>query len=71
MIGLRPAAYPLGVMSMKSRFTGAIDVFVGYLGLFLTGLIGWYCDRVGSSRAHERPARRIDSGVRQVGRFVD
>ena len=58
-------------MSMKSRFARAIDLCVGYLGLFLIGLIGWYCDRFGSSSAHERSARRIDSGVRQVGRFVD
>ena len=71
MIGLRPAAYALGVMSMKSRFTRAIDLCVGYLGLFLIGLIGWCCDRLGSSKAHDRRARRIDSGVRQVGRFVD
>jgi hypothetical protein len=71
MIGLCPAAYALEVMGMKSRFARAIDLCTGYLGLFLIGLIGWYCDRFGSSKAHGRPARCIDSGVRQVGRFVD
>jgi hypothetical protein len=70
MIGPPPAAYALGVMSLKSRITRAVDRCAGYLGLFLIGLIGWYCDRR-SSAGPERPSRRVDSRVRPVGRFVD
>jgi hypothetical protein len=58
-------------MSLKSLTTRAIDRGAGYLGLFLIGLIGWYCDHAGSSGTPERPKARIDSGVRPVGRFVD
>jgi hypothetical protein len=58
-------------MSLNSRPSRLTDRYAGYLGLFLIGLIGWYCDRFGGSGASERPARRVDSGVHQVGRFVD
>jgi hypothetical protein len=71
MIGPRAAEYAVGLMSLKSRIASAIDRLSGYLGLFLIGLIGWYCDRFGSPGPAERPARHVDSGVRQVGRFVE
>ena len=71
MIGPPAAEYALGVMSLKSLTTKAIDRCAGYLGLFLLGLIGWYCDRAGSSATPERPVRRIDSGVRPVGRTAE
>jgi len=58
-------------MSLKSLTTKAIHRCAGYLGLFLLGLIGWYCDRAGSSGTPEGPARRIRSGVRAVGPIVD
>jgi hypothetical protein len=58
-------------MSLKSRLARALDRCVAYVGLFLIGLIGWYCDRFGSSGAPERGDHRIDSGIRQVGRFVE
>jgi hypothetical protein len=71
MIGVCPAAYPLGVMSMKSRLVRALDRCVAYVGLFLIGLIGWSCDRFGSSGAPKRRDHRVDSGIRHVGRFVE
>jgi hypothetical protein len=58
-------------MNMKSLAIRAIDRGAAYLGLFLIGLIGWYCDRFGGDGFRERPARHVDSGVRQVGRCVD
>lgn len=70
MIGLCPATYPLGVMSTKSRLARALDRCVAYVGLFLIGLIGWYCDRFGASKAPER-RDHVDSGIRQLGRFVE
>jgi hypothetical protein len=33
--------------SMKSRINAHIDLALGYLGLFLIGLVGWVCDRRG------------------------
>jgi len=71
MIGPLASAYALRVMNLKSLTSRAIDRCAGYLGLFLLGVIGWYCDHCGSSGAPERPARRIDSGVRPAGRFVE
>ena len=32
--------------TINSRVTGRIDLALGYLGLFLIGLIGWVCDRL-------------------------
>jgi len=58
-------------MSLQSRTTRITDSCVGYLGLFLIGLIGWYCDRFDRSGASARSAPRVNSGVHQVGRFVD
>jgi hypothetical protein len=58
-------------MSTKSRLARALDRCVAYVGLFLIGLIGWYCDRFGSTGARERRDPCVDSGIRQVGRFVD
>ena len=71
MIGPRATEYALGVMSLKSLTTKAIDRCAGYLGLFLLGVIGWYSDHSGSHRTPERPTCRIDSGVRPAGRFVE
>jgi hypothetical protein len=41
--------------SSTSRVTRLIDLGLGYLGLFLIGLIGWVCDRLPSDRARHRP----------------
>jgi hypothetical protein len=58
-------------MTMKSRATRVINRLAGYFGLFLIGLIGWYCDQFGRSGLRARPTPHLDSGMRQVGRFVD
>jgi hypothetical protein len=34
-----------------------------YLGLFLIGVIGWYCDRFGSLTGAEPRARHVDSAI--------
>jgi len=39
------------------RITRRIDLLLGYLGLFLIGLIGWACDHLAATRARERPLR--------------
>jgi hypothetical protein len=43
--------------SMKSRIKAHIDRALGYMGLFLIGLLGWVCDRRGPSRS--RPPRLV------------
>jgi hypothetical protein len=40
--------------TINSRVNGRIDRMLGYLGLFLIGLIGWVCDRA----AFRLPARQ-------------
>ena len=70
MIGRRPAAYPLS-MNVKSPAAHLLDKCAGYAGLFLIGVIGWWCDRFGGSPDRNRPARRVESGVWHTGRFVD
>jgi hypothetical protein len=58
-------------MSTRTRLTRFADRCAGYLGLSLIGLIGWSCDRFGSSAPRERAASRADSGIRPVARLVD
>jgi hypothetical protein len=70
MIGAPAAAYALG-MNLKSRAARLTDCCAGCLGLFLIGLIGWWCDRFGGSEAVARSAPRVDSGVHRARRFVD
>jgi len=41
--------------TINSRLTSRIDRLLGYLGLFLIGLIGWVCDRL---PAHSAPGSR-------------
>ena len=43
--------------TINSRASLAIDRMLGYLGLFLIGLIGWISDRLPAPRARERPLR--------------
>jgi hypothetical protein len=43
--------------TINSRASVRLDRLLGYLGLFLIGLIGWVCDRV----AVRLPARRSSS----------
>jgi hypothetical protein len=45
MIGSGAASTLCSMTSKKSRITPHIDRALGYLGLFLIGLIGWVCDR--------------------------
>jgi hypothetical protein len=47
MIGRRAALTLCSMASMKSRINAHIDLALGYLGLFLIGLVGWVCDRRG------------------------
>ena len=41
--------------TINSQVTRLIDRGLGYLGLFLIGLIGWVCDRLPADRAPQRP----------------
>jgi hypothetical protein len=41
--------------STNSRVNQGIDLLLGYLGLFLIGLIGWACDHLAATRTPERP----------------
>jgi hypothetical protein len=41
--------------TINSQGTRLIDLGLGYLGLFLIGLIGWVCDRLPADRARQRP----------------
>jgi hypothetical protein len=44
-------------MSRMATNHQRIDRLLGYLGLFLIGLIGWTCDRLADVRAAARPLR--------------
>jgi hypothetical protein len=41
--------------TINSQVTRLIDWGLGYLGLFLIGLIGWVCDRLPEHGARQRP----------------
>ena len=57
MMPAPPAAYAVRMATINnSRVTPAIDRALGYLGLFLIGLIGWVCDRAAVRREGGRAA---------------
>ena len=41
----------------NSRLTQRVDLALGFLGLFLIGLMGWVCDQFAATRPRERPAQ--------------
>ena len=52
--------------TINSRASLAIDRMLGYLGLFLIGLIGWVFDHLPATQAREhslRPGRREHAGL--------
>jgi len=58
-------AHTLSRMANNSRLHQSIDLALGFVGLFLIGLLGWVCDHV-ATRPRERPVRSAQGQSRAI-----